>query len=99
MFSGSTLGVHTVPVIILGGLPVMAECVWTKDYWGEYDAHVEAMYWIKRNGTQGKEIPQSIIDRLERSDKYWESDVIQQAENYLNDDPEQFKEENYFQFE
>lgn len=89
----------TVPVTILGGLPVLAECEWTTDYWGEHDAHVEALYWIKRDGTQGKEIPQSIIDRLERSDKYWQCAVIEQAENYLSGDPEHGSDDSYFQFE
>jgi len=75
-----TIG-HTVPVTILGGLPVLADCVWTKDYWGEFEAHVEALYWMKRGGTQGKEISQSMFDRLKDC---WESDVIEQAENYLS---------------
>lgn len=71
------------PVTILGGLPVIAE-VWFSgpDYYGEYNAGVDGIYWQKRNGLKGKLISKKIHDRLDKID-YWQSDVLDQANDYL----------------
>lgn len=61
---------------ILGGLPIIAKVAFGKDAdgpwgYGEYWSEVEAIYWVKRNGTKGKEIPQHIFDRAEKYDPYF----------------------------
>lgn len=60
---------------MLGGLPLWAECSFSRgDGWGDDDCSVDALYWLKRDGTKGKEVSQKIIDRLDK-DPCWESDV------------------------
>lgn len=72
-----------VPVIIKGGLPVIAE-VWFSgpDYYGEYDAGVDALYWRKRDGTPAKKLSPQIVDNLE---DYWEAYVTEQASDWLGE--------------
>lgn len=71
------------PVTVLGGLPVIAD-VWFSgpDYWGEYDAGVDGLYWQKRDGSKGKELSQKVMDRIEK-EQYWEADVTEQANEWL----------------
>lgn len=71
------------PVTILGGLPVIAE-VWFSgpDYYGEYDAGVDGIYWQKRDGSKGKEVSKAVYDRLHKID-YWDAYVTEQASEYL----------------
>lgn len=66
------------PATILGGLPVFAVCWYTRgDGWStDDDCGVEALYWLRRDGTPGKELPQKIIDRLEKV-PFWEADVCE----------------------
>lgn len=59
---------------MLGGLPLWAECSFTRDYWGEDDCSVDSLCWLKRDGTKGKEVSQKIIDRLDKTIG-WEADV------------------------
>lgn len=72
-----------VPVTIKGGLPVIAD-VWYSgpDYHGEYDAGVNALYWRKSDGTSGKQLSDKIIDKL---DDYWQTDVTEQADDWLGE--------------
>lgn len=72
------------PATILGGLPVVAEVWFTRgDGWTtDDDAGVDALYWQKKDGSKGKELPQSIWDRLDKID-YWECDVIDAVSDYL----------------
>lgn len=61
---------------ILGGLPVVADVSFGKDADtpdgpGEYWSAVNALYWCKRDGTKGKEIPEHLRDRAERYDPYF----------------------------
>jgi hypothetical protein len=56
------------PATILGGLPIIAVIEYWTDYWGEGDFSVEHIYWRKRDGSPGKEIPQSVIDRASNYD-------------------------------
>ncbi len=74
------------PCTILGGLPVIAEVWFTRgDGWTtDDDAGVDALYWIKRDGTKGKPVPQSIYDRLEKKDPYWEGDVTLAVSEHLS---------------
>ena len=71
------------PVTILGGLPVIAE-VWFSgpDYYGEYDAGVDGIYWQKRDGSKGKEVSKAIYDRLDKV-AYWQAYITEQANEYL----------------
>lgn len=74
-----------VPVSIMGGLPVIAE-VWFSgpDYWGEYDAGVDALYWRNRDGSRGKEVSEAIYDRCHKHDDYWQAYVTEQANDWLS---------------
>lgn len=73
------------PVTILGGLPVIAEVWFSRgDGWmTDDDAGVDALYWQRRDGTKGKELPQSVMDRLDKSDDYWQATVTEQASDWL----------------
>lgn len=72
------------PCTVLGGLPLIAD-VWSdRDYWGEYDCGVDGLYWQKRDGSRGKEIPQKLLDRIEKYDPYWEALVTEQVFDYLS---------------
>lgn len=72
------------PVTVLGGLPVIAD-VWFSgpDYEGEYDAGVDALYWMKRDGSRGKELSQKVMDRIEKQ-SYWDAYVTEQANEWLS---------------
>jgi hypothetical protein len=70
------------PATILGGLPVMAEVSFTTDYWGEHDATVDQLYWLKRDGTAGKPISRKIRDRAEKYD-YGLCNVIESVSEQL----------------
>jgi hypothetical protein len=63
------------PVTVLGGLRLWAEATYTVDYWGECHSGVSGLYWLKRNGTRGKEVSQKFIDGLEKRQRWWEDDV------------------------
>src|ERR1051325_2902568 len=72
-----------VPVTILGGLPVIANCWFSgPDYFGEYDAGVDEIYWQKSDGTPGKEISEKVRDRLDK-EAYWQGYVTEQASDWL----------------
>lgn len=67
---------------ILGGLPVFVEINAGKDADtpngpGEYYAEVDGIYWLKRDGTKGKEISEKIWDRAIKYD-YGFCDLIEQ---------------------
>jgi hypothetical protein len=54
---------------ILGGLPVIMDVDCGYDHWaGEGYSEVNAIYWRKRDGTAGKEIPESVYDRANKYD-------------------------------
>ncbi len=68
---------------ILGGLPIVADVSFGRDGWtGEYWAEVDALYWMKRDGTAGKPLPQKVIDRAAEYD-YGFCYVIEQVSDYL----------------
>lgn len=73
-----------VPVSILGGLPVIAD-VWFSgpDYFGEYDCGVNAVYWQRKDGSQGREVSQSVYDRCDKYESYWRDYVTEQASDWL----------------
>lgn len=73
-----------VPVTILGGLPVIAS-VWFSgpDYYGEYDAGCDNLYWQRADGSRGKEVSKKIYDRCEKYDSFWQSMVTEQANDWL----------------
>ena len=60
------------PATILGGLPVWVEAsagvddnpITGREYWSE----VDALYWLKKDGTKGSPIPQKVWDRAEEYD-------------------------------
>lgn len=91
------------PATILGGLPVIAYVSFGiddgpngRDYW----ASVEHIYWRKKDGTKGKEIPQHLRDRAEKYDPYFAT-IVEQINDYLayQADPEKFDNPQYFKFE
>lgn len=58
---------------ILGGLPVIAVLESGKDPDtpigpGEYWTEVQALHWVKRDGSKGKEIPEKVYERAEAYD-------------------------------
>jgi hypothetical protein len=69
---------------VLGGLPVVAE-VWYSgpDYYGEYDAGVDGLYWLKRDGTKGAPLSERMMAKIESKDAYWQSDVLERANDFL----------------
>ncbi len=73
------------PATILGGLPVIAEVWFTRgDGWAtDDDAGVTALYWVKKDGTKGKEVPESIYERCAKADDYWECDVIDAVSDHI----------------
>jgi hypothetical protein len=65
---------------ILGGLPVFARCWFSRGHGlDDDDCGVDSMHWLKRDGTAGAELPQSVIDRLDKKQPYWEADVCEQV--------------------
>lgn len=63
------------PVTVLGGLRLWAECSFTRDSWGESYSGVNGLYWLKRDGTKGKEVSQKFLDSLSKRQRWWEDDV------------------------
>lgn len=75
------------PATILGGLPVIAEVSFGKDSDtpsgpGDYWAEVENIYWMKRDGSKGREIPKHLWDRAEKYDRYFGS-LTEQVSDHL----------------
>lgn len=68
----------------MGGLPVIA-AVWYSgpDWQGEYDEGVDALYWPNRDGTRGKQLSQSLMDKIAKKDPYWEGHVCEQVGEYF----------------
>lgn len=82
-FAGRLAG----PAHILGGLPVWAECsvhVSPAGPWGpeEYDMEVDQLFWLRKNGKKGKEIPAHIVSRAENKDPYWHVYVTEMVSDY-----------------
>lgn len=73
------------PASILGGLPVIADVWYTRgDGWTtDDDAGVDCLYWMKRDGSKGKPLPEHMYDRLHKSDPYWECDVVEAVTDHL----------------
>ena len=76
------------PGTILGGLPVIAIIEHGKDADtpngpGEYWAEAQAIYWRKRDGSKGAEIPEHIIIRAEKYDSHF-STLIEQVEDHFH---------------
>ncbi|WP_037500567.1 hypothetical protein [Sphingomonas jaspsi] len=73
------------PATILGGLPVIADVWFTRgDGWStDDDAGVDTLYWMKRDGSKGKPLPEHMYDRLEKSDPYWECGVTEAVFDHL----------------
>jgi hypothetical protein len=72
------------PGTILGCLPVTA-AVWFSrgdGYTTDDDAGVDQIFWRKRDGSKGKEIPQHVRDRAEAYD-YAFCDLIEQVSEHL----------------
>lgn len=84
------------PVRICGGLPVIAEVFFDQDYWGEHDATVEAIYWMKKDGTAGSQVSQKVYDRAEKYDCQFSSLVDQVNDWCAMQEPEESNEENTF---
>lgn len=75
------------PATILGGLPVIADVAFGKDPdgpwgWGDAWAEVQALFWMKRNGTAGKPIPQHVYDRAEKYDPGFASLTEQVSDHF-----------------
>lgn len=76
-----------VEATILGGLPIIADVSFGRDYWGEYWAEVDAIYWRRRDGTAGKQISDKVRDRAEKYDPYF-GGLIEQANDFLAGPPD-----------
>jgi hypothetical protein len=70
------------PGTILGGLPIIADAAFGQDWDGEYWSEVEHIYWMKKDGSAGKEIPAHIRDRAEKYDPYF-SCLTEQISDHL----------------
>lgn len=75
------------PVTILGGLTVIAEVSFGYDSGSAYApaehwSEVEGIFWMKRNGTRGKPIPDHLYERAEKYDPYF-AHVIEQVIDHL----------------
>lgn len=73
------------PCTVLGGLPLIAEVTFTRgDGWmTDDDAEVDALYWVKADGTKGKPVSQAFYDRLEKRDEWWQAGVIEQVCDHI----------------
>lgn len=81
-----------VPATILGGLPIIADVSFGRDDWsGEYWAEVDNIYWQKKDGTAGKQIPQKVYDRAEAYDSGF-CNLTEQANDYLAGPPDEDEE-------
>lgn len=74
------------PVSILGGLPVFAEVSFGKDSDtpngpGDYWAEVDDIYWMKRDGSKGKPLPEHLFDKAMADDG---ADIIESVSDYLS---------------
>jgi hypothetical protein len=69
---------------ICGGLPVIAHVTFTRgDGWTtDDDAEVDEIYWMKKDGTKGKPIPEHLRERAEKQD-YLLCNLIEQVSDYL----------------
>lgn len=72
---------------ILGGLPIMAKinCWMSEGTWlsdAEFYSEVEKIFWMKRDGTPGKEIPEHLYERAEEYD-YMFSDLMEYGFHWL----------------
>lgn len=74
------------PANILGGLPVFARCWFSRgDGWTtDDDCGVTSLHWLKRDGTAGKELSQTIINRLDKKHPYWEAGVCEQVVDHYH---------------
>lgn len=89
------------PATILGGLPVFAVCWFTRgDGWTQDDdCGVEGLYWLRRDGSKGKELPQSVLDRLEKV-SFWEAGVCEMVCDHYHERQEPGPPDGeYFQFD
>lgn len=76
------------PAQILGGLPVWAECSVHKSPagpWGpeEYDMEVDALFWLKKDGTKGGALPEHMYDKASEKDPYWQAYVTEAVSDYV----------------
>lgn len=79
----------------MGGLPVIAEVWFTRgDGWmTDDDAGVDALYWIKRDGTKGKRLSDALMEKIARKDPWWEVDVTEAVSEQLAHEAWQAKED------
>lgn len=77
------------PSTMLGGLPIWLEVFYTRgDGWETDDDYdVTGVYWLKKDGTKGKHVPQHMIERAERLDDYWHVDAFDRMCDNLQPDP------------
>lgn len=80
-----------LPSTILGGLPVMVSISGGKDADmpngpGEYWNEVSAVFWQKKDGTAGKEIPAHILERANDYDWGLCTTIEQALENCMIED-------------
>ena len=76
--------------IIFGKMPVVVEIACGVDdspvYGREYYEEVEGIWWERKDGSKGKEVPQHLVDKLEEQDPYfcnlieqcWVNDIIEE---------------------
>jgi len=73
------------PATVLGGLPVIADCWYSgPDYFGEYDCGCDGLFWAKRDGKRGKPLSDTLMEKIEKRDPYWQANVTEQVSDYLS---------------
>ena len=81
----SNLSTVEGPTTILGGLPVWAVFTYERgDGWEtDDDFTLDAMHWLKRDGTKGGALPQHLRDRAEDRDMFFCDAFQQLCDNLL----------------
>jgi hypothetical protein len=73
------------PVIVRGGLPLIAEVVFrsyeTRDG-TEYDSEVTGLFWMNKKGHKSKEVTSKVYKRIQEYDSCWEVIVSEQVSEY-----------------
>lgn len=82
---------------ILGGLPVIADVSFGHDgFTGEYYSEVSQLYWVKKDGSPGKALPQHIKDKAEKYDPSFAS-LTENVSEMLAHEANENKPEEMFQ--
>lgn len=73
----------TGPCTVMGGLPLIADVSFTRDFYGDVDADVDQLYWMKRDGSKGAPVSEAFMEKLNKRHEWWEADVTEQVSEHL----------------